>query len=263
MFFPLYAHGRLLLDIQVLGELPPLGRILLVTVVNLAARACALVKLKSQYEEINSTWVNVMDKEIPGRSKCCKGEDTDEINIDGGRGWQGSLTLGGCSAHTCWLSEKGRVCWALWAPARGSLDPMPGSVCPPSPLRMKARGPSEGDYLAAAKWWMPGYYCCCSVAKSYPTLCDPMDCSTPGFPVLHHLLELAQTHVHWVSDAIKPSHHLSPPSPLALNLSQHQCLFQWVSSLYQVVKFIGASTSAPVLPIHSQGWFLLGWTGKP
>ena len=67
---------------------------------------------------------------------------------------------------------------------------------------------------------------CCSVAQLCPTLCDPMDCRTPGFPVLHHLLELAQTHVHPVSDAIQPSHPLSSPSPPAFNLSQHQGLFQ-------------------------------------
>ena len=60
-----------------------------------------------------------------------------------------------------------------------------------------------------------------SVAQSCPTLCDPMDCSMPGFPVHHQLWELAQTHVHWVSDAIQPSHLLSSPSPPALNLSQH------------------------------------------
>ena len=63
-----------------------------------------------------------------------------------------------------------------------------------------------------------------------------MDCSTPGFPVHHQLLELAQTHVHWVSDDIQPSHPLSSPSPPAFNLSQHQGLFKWVSSLYQVAK---------------------------
>ena len=61
-------------------------------------------------------------------------------------------------------------------------------------------------------------------------LCDAVDCSTPGLPVHHQLSELAQTHVHWVSDAIQPSHPLSSPSPPALNLSQHQGLFQWVSS---------------------------------
>ena len=67
-------------------------------------------------------------------------------------------------------------------------------------------------------WWLS------SVTKSCPTLCNPMDCSTPGFPVHHQLLELAQTHVHWVSDAIQPSHPLSSPSPPAFNLSQHQGL---------------------------------------
>ena len=71
---------------------------------------------------------------------------------------------------------------------------------------------------------------CCSVAQSCPALCDPVDCSTAGRPVLHCLLQLAQTHVHWAGDAIQPSHPLLPPSPLALTLSQHQGLFQCVSS---------------------------------
>ena len=77
-----------------------------------------------------------------------------------------------------------------------------------------------------------------SIAQSCPTLCDPMDCSMSRFPVHHQLLELAQTHVHWVSDAIKPSHPLLPPSPPSFNLSQHQGLFQWVCSLHQVVKVL-------------------------
>ena len=63
-------------------------------------------------------------------------------------------------------------------------------------------------------------YCCCSVTPSCPTLCNPMDCSMPGFPVLHYLLEFAQTHVHWV-DAIQSFRPLSPPSPFAFNLSDH------------------------------------------
>ena len=67
--------------------------------------------------------------------------------------------------------------------------------------------------------------CYCSVAKSCPTLYDPMDCKMPGFPVLHCLPAFAQTHVHWISDAIQPSHPLSPSSPLAFNLSQHQGFF--------------------------------------
>ena len=79
--------------------------------------------------------------------------------------------------------------------------------------------------------------CCCSVAKSCPTLCDFMNCSTPGFPVLHYLQEFAQTHVPWVGDAIQPSHPLSSPSPPAFDLSQHQGIFR-VSSLHQVAKVL-------------------------
>ena len=73
---------------------------------------------------------------------------------------------------------------------------------------------------------------------SVMSICDPMDCSTPGFPVHHHLPELAENHVHWVSDAIQPSHPLSPLSPPVLNLSHHQSLFQWVSFLHQVIKVL-------------------------
>ena len=75
-----------------------------------------------------------------------------------------------------------------------------------------------------------------SVAQLCLTLCDPMNCSTPDLPVHHQLLEFTQTHVHWVSDAIQPSHPLSSPSPPALNPSQDQGLFQWVSSSHQVAK---------------------------
>ena len=75
-----------------------------------------------------------------------------------------------------------------------------------------------------------------SVAHSCPTLCNPMDCSTPRFPVHHQLPELAQTPAHQVSDAIQPSHPLSSPSTPAFNLAQHQGLFQWVSSSHQVAK---------------------------
>ena len=74
-----------------------------------------------------------------------------------------------------------------------------------------------------------------SVTQLCPTLCNPMDCSTPSFPVHHQLLELAQTHVHLVGDAIQPSHPLLSPSP-AFSLSQHQSLFHWFSSSHQVAK---------------------------
>ena len=69
-------------------------------------------------------------------------------------------------------------------------------------------------------------------------LCDPMNCSTPSLPIQHQLPEITQTHVHWVSDVIQPSHPLSSLSPLAFNLSQHQGLFKWVSSSHQVAKVL-------------------------
>ena len=80
-------------------------------------------------------------------------------------------------------------------------------------------------------------FCCFSVTKLCPTLCNPLACSTPDFPVLHYLLEFAQTHVRWVSDAIQPSHPLSHPFPPAPYLSQCQGLFQWVSCCIRWMKY--------------------------
>ena len=76
------------------------------------------------------------------------------------------------------------------------------------------------------------------MAQSCPTLCDPIDWRMPGFPVHYQLLEFSQTHVHQVSDAIQPSHPLTSPSLPTFSLSQHQGLFQWVSSLHQVAKVL-------------------------
>ena len=111
--------------------------------------------------------------------------------------------------------------------------------------------------------WVFEQICCFpSVAQSCPTLCDPMDCSTPGFPVHHHLPELAQTHVHWVSDAIQPSHPLPSPSPPAFNQSFP------ASGSYPVNQFfvsgghiVGASASALAFPMNIQGWLPFGLTG--
>ena len=92
--------------------------------------------------------------------------------------------------------------------------------------------------------WLPQWSCLaehlssqfsCSVMR---TLCDPMNCSTPGLPVRHQLLEFTQTHVHWVGDAIQPSHPLPSLSPPTFNLSQHHSLFQWVTSSHQVSKVL-------------------------
>ena len=86
--------------------------------------------------------------------------------------------------------------------------------------------------------WLSCKFQFSSVAQSCPTLCNPMNHSIPGLPVHHQLLEFTQTHVHWVGDTIQPSHHLSSPSPPALNPSQHQGLFQWVKSSHEVAKVL-------------------------
>ena len=99
-----------------------------------------------------------------------------------------------------------------------------------------------------------------SVTQSCPTLCNPINHSTPGLPVHQQLPEFTQTHIHWVSDAIQPSYPLSSPSPLAPNLSQHQSfpmsqLFAWGG------QSTGVSALASFLPKKSQGWSPSEWTG--
>jgi len=133
------------------------------------------------------------------------------------------------------------------------LLPSPSSLCSLHDIgqwirEMRCWGKEETLIMEPADWedgrlapqnnrllgaWMPS-----SVTQSCPTLCNPMDCSMPGFPVHHQLPELTQTHGHWVGDAIQPCHPLSTPSPPAFNFSQHQSLFQWVSSSYQVAKVL-------------------------
>ena len=99
-----------------------------------------------------------------------------------------------------------------------------------------------------------------SFTQLCPTLCDPMNCSIPGLPVHHQLPAFTQTHVHWVGDAIQPSHPLSPPSPPALNLSPHQGLFQWVSSCIRWPKYwsfsfnISSSNEHPGLISFRMDW---------
>ena len=95
--------------------------------------------------------------------------------------------------------------------------------------------------------------CCyhCSVAQLCPIVCDPMNYSTSDYRILYYLPEFAKTHVHWVDDAIQPSDILSPPYPLSLNLFQHQGLFKWVSSLYQVAKVLELQNQ------HQSFWWIL------
>ena len=98
-----------------------------------------------------------------------------------------------------------------------------------------------------------------SVTQSCPTLCDPMDFSTPGFPVHHQLLDLAQTCVQWVGDAIQLSHPLMSSSPLAFNLSQHQGLFLWSVLLIRWPEYWSFSFS--ISPSNEYSGFPLGFTG--
>ena len=110
----------------------------------------------------------------------------------------------------------------------------------PSKVNIVVQSPSHvwlfATSLTAAR--QASLYSVKSLTQSCLTLCDPMDCSMPGLPVHHQLPELAQTHVHWVADAIQPSHLLSSPFPPAFNLSHHQSLFQWVNSSHQVAKVL-------------------------
>ena len=120
--------------------------------------------------------------------------------------------------------------------------------------------PLSSSFPSFVVSWLENFLCCCfSVTQSCPTLCDPMDCSMSGFPVLHHLPEFAQTHVHRVGDAIQSSHPLSSPSP-TFSLSQHESfpMSQFFASGSQS---IGDSASASDLPMNIQGWFPLGLTG--
>ena len=116
-----------------------------------------------------------------------------------------------------------RDTWTTWAPF---------------PFRNSGRGKRIGD----CGWRKRTHQCCSvqfsSVAQLCLTLCDTMICSMPGLPVHHQLPEFTQTHAHWLSDAIQPSHALWSFSPPTFNLSQHQGLFQWVSSLHQVAKIL-------------------------
>ena len=117
----------------------------------------------------------------------------------------------------------------LWS-YRPHLCPVAGSPSSLKPTHPQSYGCPKEVVLCWRVFPYPVGVQFSSVAQSCPTLCDPMNRSTPGLPVHHQLPEFTQTHVHWVSDAIQPSHPLSSPSPPVPNPSQHQSLFQWVKT---------------------------------
>ena len=151
-----------------------------------------------------------------------------------------SCSVGSDSLQSHWLQPAMLLCplgfsrqesWSrLPCPSPGDL-PSPG-IKPRSPALQVNSLPSEKP----EKPFYPHQFS--SVVQSCLTLCDCMDCSTPGLPVHHQLPEFTRTHVHCVSDAIQPSHPLSSPSPHAFNLSQHQGLFKWVSASHHVAKVL-------------------------
>ena len=140
---------------------------------------------------------------------------------------------------------------------RWTGDELP--IFPPVSTNLDTRQPESQKREPNVQKAHPWLWLCCSVTQLCLTLFDPMDC-TPGFPVLHYLLEFAQTHVHWVKDEVQPSHPLLSLSPPAFNLSQHQGLFLRVDSA-SGGQIIGISASASILPMNIQGWFPLGLTG--
>ena len=157
-----------------------------------------------------------------------------------------------------------------WACAPQQEEPPQWEVCTPqlerSPPPAAAReSPHSNKDRRSQKWinTILKIMCCfCSVAQSFLTVCDPMNCSTLGFPVLHHLPGLAQTHVHWVGDAIQPSNSSSVvpfsscPESFTASGSFLMC---WLFA--SGGQSIGASASASVLPMNIQDWFPLGLTG--
>ena len=142
-------------------------------------------------------------------------------------------------------SAKALIHGIFFLGSRMKEQPLPG-MC----WRGRVEPHKEAGYLP-----LGSVVHCYSAANSYLTLCNPMNCSTPGFPVLHYLLDFAQSHVHWVTDAIQPSHPLPPSSPPPLNLSQHQGL---MSQLFTSGgQSIGALVSVLILPMNIQSWFPL------
>ena len=122
--------------------------------------------------------------------------------------------------------------WLLW-PAPLSSFTQPGSTSPVCAVNLQA---PPGGLPVEAVAGLPLQFSSVQSLSRVQLFVTPMDGSTPGLPVHHQLLEFTKAHVHWVGDAIQPSHPLSSPSSPAFNLSQHQGLFQWVSSLHQVAK---------------------------
>ena len=149
-----------------------------------------------------------------------------ELVMDG-EAWRAAVH--GVAKSRTWLSNWTELNW-------GWKSPSPCPSCLPGVTRGVSTQHLEKTWTDISPKKTSVQFS--SVTQSCLTLCDPMDCSMPGLPVHHQLPESTQTHVHWVNDAIQPSHPLSSPSPPAFSLSQHQGLFKWVSSSHQAAKVL-------------------------
>ena len=153
------------------------------------------------------------------------------------------------------------ILWGMWDPSTPTRDwthaPCSANV-KSEPLDLQGN-PLASAFKHLSQLSSLPCLCCRSATKLCLILCDPMDCSTPGFSVPHYLLEFAQTHVCWASDAIQPSHPLLPASPLALHLSQHQGVSKESTLHIRWPKYWSFKSSS-VLPMNIQGWFPLGLT---
>ena len=178
-----------------------------------------VIVLASKYK----TSKHGLKKTVPKPTICCKTNNKITFvfgELDMGQTLQSALYL-----HLLLLS--------LQYPPMGQMLLSPLHTL----YRWEKWGPEKfSNFLKVTHLIMPLQFS--SVAQSCPTLCNPMNHSTPGLPIHHRFLQFTQTHVHWVGDAIQPSHPLLCPSPPALNLSQHQGLFKWVSSSYKVAKVL-------------------------
>ena len=140
---------------------------------------------------------------------------------------------------------------------RGSSDSCVAEIVSAAPAALTSFPPLPRHTLGCISG-LPSSYGCCSVTVL--SFCNPMDCSVPDYPALHCLPEFAQTHAHWVRDAVQTSHPLLPPSPSALSLSLHQGFLE--SQLFASGGWsTGASASASVLPMNTQDWYPFRWAG--
>ena len=207
--------------------------------------------------QAQASWLSANWESFPRQGSRGRTGDMVWCQLQGGNAallrWRWSSPGSQQMSHVITTGSVSRVTWSwvffcfltFFFPPKNHIRPKKEGINPLLGLRLKPRKFSQ--FI--------------SVAQLCLTLCDPMDCSTPGLPVHHQLAEFTQTHVHRVGDAIQPSRPLSSPSPPAFNLSQHQGSFQMSQFCTSGGQSTGVSASTSVLPMNIQDRFPLEWTG--